>query len=147
MTNSTTKTNKKPTLISEVREFLLDSTFLEWALGWIAGEVISRFLTSLVHDAFFPFVSGVFFNGVQFSDLSTDINGATVYWGSMLVNAIDMIIVLFVIFLICQVVCYTRKKHKLEEADSGEELIEITKTNTQILSDIKEILAKEKQQV
>ena len=146
MANIEDNTKKKPTLVSEMREFLLDSTFVEWALGWIAGEVISRFLTSLVHDTLFPFISGVFFDGARLEDVAADINGSTVYWGTMLVNAIDMIVVLFVLFLVCQVICIMRKRHKLEEEDSNEQLIEIAMTNTEILSDIKDMMAREKKQ-
>lgn len=142
MASSIDKKEKKPTLIGEIRLFLTDSTFVEWALGWIAGEVISRFLTSLVHDAFFPFISGVFFDGQSLEDCVTEINGSTVAWGTMLVNFVDMLVVLAVIFFVCQVICIMRRKHRLEEADSGEELVELTKKNTEILAEIKDLMAK-----
>ena len=131
-------------MLREIREFLVDSTFVEWALGWVAGEVVSRFLTSLVHDFFFPLVSGLFFNGANLDDLSVEINGTAVYWGALLTNAIDMIVVLFVVFIICQVICITRKRHKLEEQDTNKELVELTKTNAELLADIKELMAKQK---
>lgn len=145
MTSNAANFNNKPTLVSEIREFLLDSTFIEWALGWIAGEVISRFLTSFVHDALFPLISGLFFNGESLDNVSTEINGSTVYWGTLLVNAIDMIVVLFVIFVICQIVCIMRKRHKLEEENNDGKLVELASTNAKLLADIKEILSKEKQ--
>ncbi len=135
-----TNEKKKNNLFSDLREFLLDSTFVEWTLGWITGEVASRFLTSFVHDFLLPFVSGVFFGGADITEVKVEIAGQTIGIGTFLLNAIDMVIVLFVIFLVCELICHLRVKHKLEEEDSTDELIEATNKNTAMLAEIRDAL-------
>lgn len=146
MTNKETKQEKKPTFMTHFRVFLVNSTLIEWALGWIAGEVISRFLTSLVHDVLFPFISGVFFDGSSLNELIIVINGREVLWGTMLINVADMIVVFLVVFFVCELVYFMRKRYRIpeDEEDSFDELIEVTKENTKLLGDVRDLLAKQK---
>ena len=132
---------QRVSLIAGLREFLTDSTLAEWTLGWVAGEVVSRFLMSLVHDLIFPLFSAVFFDGFSLEDASSELNGVTIHWGSMLTSAIDMIIVLFVVFLVCEYIYHVRLKHNLEQAEYDEQLFEQSQSNTALLTEIRDLLA------
>ena len=132
---------QRVSLIAGLREFLTDSTLAEWTLGWVAGEVVSRFLMSLVHDLIFPILSAVFLDGFSLEDASLELNGVTIHWGSMLSTAIDMVIVLFVVFLICEYIYHVRLKHNLEQAEYDEQLFEQSQNNTALLAEIRDLLA------
>ena len=132
---------QKKSLIGGLREFLTDSTLAEWTLGWVAGEVVSRFLMSLVHDLIFPILSALLLDGFSLDDALSELNGVTIHWGSMLSTAIDMIIVLFVVFLICEYIYHVRLKHNLEQAEYDEQLFEQSLNNTALLTEIRDLLA------
>ncbi len=133
---------KKGQLWVEFRNFLTDSTFVEWTLGWATGEVVSRFIYSAVHDFLFPFLGGTFFGGVNIEQASFEVDGQIVNYGSLLVNAVDMLIVLFTVFLVCELIFFIRKKHRIVEEDDNAELVEIANKNTEILSEIRDALSK-----
>ena len=110
---------KKGSLLANFREFILDTTVAEWALGWILGEVISRLLTSAVHDFIIPLVGGAFFGGVTLSEMAFQVGDCTVYYGNLILNAIDTLIVVFIVFLICELFFHMREKHGFEQEDEA----------------------------
>ena len=64
----------------------------------------------------------------------------------MLINVADMIVVFLVVFFVCELVYFMRKRYRIpeDEEDSFDELIEVTKENTKLLGDVRDLLAKQK---
>lgn len=86
-------------MFKEFREFVMRGNVLDMAIGIIIGGAFGKIVASLVNDILMPLV-GTLMGGIDFSQLSTTIGGATIMWGLFLQSVVDFLIIAFVIFLI-----------------------------------------------
>ncbi len=147
--------SKKITFLTEFSKFIADMTVLEWALGWILGEVISRFLTSLVHEFLLPLLSGLLFGGYDPGSLNFTVAGASVNYGNLIVNGIDVVIIFITVFLVAELMWLIRKKHNIEDdveefaGNAEEQHLEnqaLLKNQAEVLGEIRDLLAVQQNQ-
>lgn len=86
-------------MFKEFKEFVMRGNVLDMAVGVIIGGAFGKIVASLVTDILMPLV-GLLMGGINFSELSVTVGGATIMWGLFLQTVVDFIIIAFVIFLI-----------------------------------------------
>ena len=95
-------------MLNEFKEFALKGDVLDLAVGVIIGAAFGKIVTSLVGDIIMPLI-GLIIGGIDFSGLSITVGGAIVKYGSFIQNAIDFIIIAFVIYLIVKAANMTKR--------------------------------------
>ena len=100
-------------MLKEFKEFAMKGNVLDMAVGIIIGAAFGKIITSLVSDVIMPPI-GLILGRVDFSSLFLNLSGAhydslaaakaagapTINYGLFLNNAVDFLIVAFVIFLV-----------------------------------------------
>jgi large conductance mechanosensitive channel len=100
-------------MLKEFKEFAMKGSVLDMAVGIIIGAAFGKIITSLVSDVIMPPI-GLILGRVDFSSLFLNLSGAhydslaaakaagapTINYGLFLNNAVDFLIVAFVIFLV-----------------------------------------------
>lgn len=102
---------------NEFKTFIMRGNVLDLAVGVIIGAAFQAIVTSLTNDIISP-ILGIF-GGMNFDNLSIDINGATLAYGKFITAVINFLIMAFIIFLIVKLVNKVMsfcKKKKTEEA-------------------------------
>lgn len=100
----------------EFKVFIMRGNVLDLAVGVIIGAAFQAIVTSLTNDVISP-ILGIF-GGMNFDNLSIDINGATLAYGKFITAVINFLIMSLVIFLIVKLVnkvLSLGKKKKPEE--------------------------------
>ena len=87
---------------NEFKTFIMRGNVLDLAVGVIIGAAFQAIVTSLTNDIISP-ILGIF-GGMNFDNLSVDINGATLANGKFITAVINFLIMAFVIFLIIKLV-------------------------------------------
>ena len=87
---------------SEFKEFVMRGNVLDLAVGVIIGAAFQAIVTSLTSDVISP-ILGIF-GGMNFDQLTFEINGATICYGKFITALINFIIMAFIIFLIVKLV-------------------------------------------
>lgn len=87
---------------SEFKEFVMRGNVLDLAVGVIIGAAFQAIVTSLTSDVISP-ILGIF-GGMNFDQLTLEINGATICYGKFITALINFIIMAFIIFLIVKLV-------------------------------------------
>ena len=82
----------------EFKEFALRGSVMDLAIGVIIGAAFQAIVNSLVKDIMSPLIGLV--AKTDLSDLSVEIFGVSVKYGSFLTAVINFIIMAFVIFLL-----------------------------------------------
>lgn len=103
-------------LMHEFKVFIMRGNVLDLAVGVIIGAAFQAIVTSLTNDVISP-ILGIF-GGMNFDNLSIDINGATLAYGKFITAVINFLIMSLVIFLIVKLVnkvLSLGKKKKPEE--------------------------------
>lgn len=101
----------------EFKTFIMRGNVLDLAVGVIIGAAFQAIVTSLTNDIISP-ILGIF-GGMNFDNLSIDINGATLAYGKFITAVINFLIMAFIIFLIVKLVNKVMsfgKKKKTEES-------------------------------
>ena len=101
---------------NEFKTFIMRGNVLDLAVGVIIGAAFQAIVTSLTNDIISP-ILGIF-GGMNFDNLSIDINGATLAYGKFITAVINFLIMAFIIFLIVKLVNEVMsfgKKKKTEE--------------------------------
>lgn len=104
-------------LMQEFKTFIMRGNVLDLAVGVIIGAAFQAIVTSLTNDIISP-ILGIF-GGMNFDNLSIDINGATLAYGKFITAVINFLIMSLVIFLFVKLVNTVMslgKKKKPEEA-------------------------------
>lgn len=87
---------------AEFKEFIMRGNVLDLAVGVIIGAAFQAIVTSLTSDIISP-ILGIF-GGMNFDQLTLEINGATICYGKFITAVINFLIMAFIIFLIVKLV-------------------------------------------
>ena len=84
-------------IVKEFKEFVMRGNVMALAVGVIIGGAFGAIVTSLTDDIISP-VLGIF-GGMDFSDLSVEVNGANIMYGKFITAIINFLIMALIIFL------------------------------------------------
>ena len=87
---------------NEFKKFIMRGNVIDLAVGVIIGAAFQAIVTSLTTDIISP-VLGIF-GGMNFDQLSFEINGAVIGYGKFLTAVINFLIMAFVIFLLVKLI-------------------------------------------
>ena len=104
-------------LLAEFKEFIGDSSVIDMAIGVLVGGALSKIVTSLVNDIFMPLI-GILIGGVDFSSLTFQFHGATVNYGTFIMNVVDFLIISICLFVCVKMFLNFRHKMNPEEDPS-----------------------------
>ena len=85
-------------IFKEFKEFIMRGNVMDLAVGVIIGGAFGAIVTSLTDDIISP-VLGIF-GGMDFSDLSVEVNGANIMYGKFITAIINFLIMALIIFLL-----------------------------------------------
>lgn len=86
----------------EFKEFISRGNVMDMAVGVIIGGAFKSIVDSLVNDILSP-IMGIA-GGMNFSDLSVNIGGATLAYGNFITAVINFVIMAFVLFCIVKAI-------------------------------------------
>ena len=121
--------------IKEFKEFATRGNVMDMAVGVIIGGAFGKIVSSLVDDVIMPLVGTLV--GNNFADLSVEINGATVKYGTFIQNIVDFLIIALCIFMMIKAVNKLTKKKAEEPAPDPEPTNE-----EKLLGEIRDLLKK-----
>jgi len=121
--------------IKEFKEFATRGNVMDMAVGVIIGGAFGKIVSSLVDDVIMPLVGTLV--GNNFADLSVEINGATVKYGTFIQNIVDFLIIALCIFIMIKAVNKLTKKKAEEPAPDPEPTNE-----EKLLGEIRDLLKK-----
>lgn len=84
-------------LAAEFKEFLGGSNVFDLAVAVVVGSALSKIVSSLVNDIIMPLI-GVLIGGIDFSSLTWQVAGATVNYGTFILNVVDFFIIALCLF-------------------------------------------------
>lgn len=123
-------------MIKEFKEFISRGNVIDLAVGVIMGGAFSNIVTSLVNNVLMPFI-GVLLGGLDFSNLSIQVQDATIKYGMFIQSIIDFLIVAVCIFIMIKFInklaSINHQKEKQKEEVKKEE-------NTLLLEEIRDLL-------
>ena len=90
-------------LLQEFKAFALKGNLLELAVAFILGLAFSAVVTSFVNDIIMPIIGAVV-SDESFADLTFEIAGVDILYGSFLTALLYFLIVAWVLFLIVKAV-------------------------------------------
>lgn len=133
--------------IQEFKEFAMRGNVLDMAVGVIIGGAFGKIVTSLVNDVIMPCIT-LLTGANNFSELewvlkpevSEEIPGITVKYGSFLQNIIDFLIIAFVIFMMLKFITKLSKLRKEEEEKEAEPEKPAGPTTEELLVEIRDLL-------
>lgn len=124
--------------LQDFRDFAFKGNLIDMAVGIVMGTAVGVIVKSFLDNIVMPLVASIF----QVPDMSAlktslgeNAEGEATYmtWGTFLQNAIDFIILAFVIFVALKVASRWMKKAEAEAKPSAE---------VQLLTEIRDALAK-----
>ena len=89
-------------IVKEFKEFIMRGNVMDLAVGVIIGGAFSAIVTSLTDDIISP-VLGIF-GGLNFDQLSVNINGANIMYGKFITAIINFLIMALIIFLMVKAI-------------------------------------------
>lgn len=106
-------------IISEFKTFIMRGNVIDLAVGVIIGAAFQAIVNSLVNDVISPFLG--IFGGMNFDQMSFNINGAEIYYGKFLTAVINFLIMSLIIFIIVKIInklstLGKKKEEAVEEA-------------------------------
>lgn len=124
-------------MLKEFKEFVSRGNVLDLAVGVIIGGAFTSIVKALVNYLINPLI-GLFVGGIDFSDWSFKVAGATFKFGSFINAVINFLIIAFVVFIIVKTVNKFVPK-KTEEEENTDEV-----DNSEIyLKEIRDALVKD----
>ena len=87
---------------NEFKKFIMRGNVIDLAVGVIIGAAFQAIVTSLTTDIISPFLG--IFGGMNFDQLSFEINGAVIVYGKFITAVINFLIMAFVIFLLVKLI-------------------------------------------
>lgn len=100
-------------MFKEFRDFLNRGNVIDLAVAVILGTAFTAIVRSLVDDIIMPLI-GVLMGGINFTDLSVQVEDAVILYGNFIQAVVNFLIVAFVIFLMIRY--YNRLQRRQEEA-------------------------------
>ena len=89
-------------MLKEFKEFIMRGNVMDLAVGVIIGGAFSAIVTSLTDDIISP-VLGIF-GGLNFDQLSVNVNGANIMYGKFITAIINFLIMALIIFLMVKAI-------------------------------------------
>lgn len=89
-------------IISEFKTFIMRGNVIDLAVGVIIGAAFQAIVNSLVNDVISPFLG--IFGGMNFDQMSFNINGSEIYYGKFLTAVINFLIMSLIIFIIVKII-------------------------------------------
>ena len=106
-------------MLKEFKEFVSRGNVLDLAVGVIIGGAFTSIVKALVNYLINPLI-GLFVGGIDFSDWSFKVAGATFKYGSFINAVINFLIIAFVVFIIVKTVNKFVPKKAEEEENTDE---------------------------
>ncbi len=89
-------------ILGEFKTFVMRGNVIDLAVGVIIGAAFQAIVNSLVNDVISPFLG--IFGGMNFDQMTFDINGSIIYYGKFLTAVLNFLIMAVVIFLLVKVI-------------------------------------------
>ena len=123
----------------EFKKFISKGNVVDMAVGVIIGGSFGKIVTSLVNDIITPII-GIIIGGIDFSNLSIQINDAKIMYGNFIQTIIDFLIIAICIFTVIRTFEKIKNKNKKEEV-----VVEKPKKSDEVLllEEIRDLLKKE----
>ena len=90
-------------MLKDFKAFVMRGNVMDLAVAVIIGGAFGKIVSSLVSDILMPLI-GLIIGGIDFSGLAFTVGSAKVTYGNFINNAIDFIIIAFVIFLMVRAI-------------------------------------------
>jgi len=87
-------------MVKEFKEFLLRGNMLDLAVAVVIGAAFTAVVTALTVDVLTPFIKAVFGGATQFNGMHWTVNGSKIYYGRVLTQLLNFVIVAAVIFFL-----------------------------------------------
>ena len=127
-------------MIKEFKEFISRGNVIDLAVAVIIGGAFGLIVTSLVDDVVMPLVAAVI-GQPSFDDLTFTLNGSTIFYGKFLTAVVNFLIIAFVIFLVVKAINAAQEKAKSMRGTTEEEIEEELDAQTQLLTEIRDLLS------
>lgn len=106
-------------IMNEFKTFIMRGNVIDLAVGVIIGAAFQGIVNSLVDDVISPFLG--IFGGMNFDQMSFNINGSEIYYGKFLTAIINFLIMALIIFIIVKIInrlstIGKKKEEAIEEA-------------------------------
>lgn len=126
------------------REFIARGNMVEMAVAFVMGSAVTAIVTSLVTSIINPLIAAVFKMPNMSKVWNVTLNGSTIKFGAFIGAIINFLIIALVVYF-CIVVPMNKFTALLNrnKADDEEEELDNEAQQTQLLSEIKELLAAE----
>ena len=99
--------------LQEFKTFIARGNVMDMAVGVIIGGAFSAITTSLINDIIMP-ILGIFTSSISFADLSVQVGGAVITYGSFIQAVLNFLIMALVVFTMIKAM--NRLHSKKEEA-------------------------------
>jgi len=106
--------------VQEFKSFIARGNVIDLAVGVIIGGAFGKIVTSIVNDVLMPII-GIFVGGIDFTNLSIQVEDATINYGMFLQNVIDFLIVALCVFIFVKILSKFNKKQEAKEEAKIEE--------------------------
>lgn len=124
---------------NDFKEFAIKGNVIDLAVAVVIGAAFGKIVTSLVADLIMPTV-GILLGGFSVEQLSYTFGDAELRYGAFLQSVIDFFIISFSIFMAIRVFSKLQFKRKATE----EQPVAVLDSKEQLLTEIRDLLAKEK---
>ena len=128
--------------LNEFKAFIAKGNVLSMAIGIIVGSAFTAIVTSLNQDIITPLL-GLIIGKIDFAALSFTVGSATVAYGKFIQAVITFLITALVLFLLLKVINRFIRKQEEEEKEKKEAAP--VPQDIQLLTEIRDLLANEKQ--
>lgn len=122
-------------MLKEFKDFAMKGNVMDLAVGVVIGAAFGKIVSSLVDDILMPLL-GILLKGVDFTQLTYTVGGATIKYGIFIQNTITFLVVAFAIFFFV-VKPMNRLMPKKPAAPSGP-------TDVELLTEIRDLMKKGK---
>ena len=136
-------------MLEEFKKFALKGNVMDLAIGVIIGAAFNQIVNSVVGDIVMPLI-GFITGGLDFSNYFFQLTGApattyaaakeagaTIGYGQFLTDALNFLIVAWVLFLVVRAINRMRKKEEEKPAAEAD-----VPRNEKLLEEIRDLLAK-----
>lgn len=93
---------------SEFKTFALRGNVIDLAVGVIVGGAFSSITTSLINDILMP-ILGIFTSQISFADLTLNVGGAVIAYGSFIQAVLNFLVMAFIVFCLVR---FLNRMHK-----------------------------------
>lgn len=105
---------KVKNFLGEFKTFIERGNVIDLAVGVVIGSSFSKIVSSVVDDLLMPLI-GIIIGGIDFSNLTLKVGGASINYGLFLNNVINFLIVAFCVFVLVKFINKLTKKKEAKE--------------------------------